>query len=138
MLSKSLFLAAFTFGAIALGGDTPFLTYSCTCGHPAASYQFELQFHDDNSAEEVDWASPLNRTTVTFQKQSRDLVTVQMTDGLPVLAQTTPQHFSFSAPLSTDQFNFAMGVDPLTIHGGDMLNLTCVREKPENESASRR
>jgi hypothetical protein len=137
MLSKITFLLAFSVGAIAFAGDTPFLLYNCTCGHPAESYQFQLQFHDDNTVEEADWQSPFARTTVTFQKQSHDLVTVTMTDGLPVVAQTAPQHFSFSAPLSTDQFNFAMGVDPLTIRGGDMLNLSCVRA-PSTDDISRR
>jgi hypothetical protein len=132
ILTLGFFLGSHAFGSIAdHGGDTPFLKYLCTYGRPSEDKVFEVQFYDDAIPEVVEWTSPLSRTKMRFEKMSRESVVVQITSGMPLVAHVTPEEFRFTAPLTTEKFDFSMGINPLTIKGGDVMNLNCAREKRE-------
>lgn len=122
-----LLLTLFT--APAFGGDdTPFF-FLCTYGKAkAAGKGFLLKFKDDDSAESLVWKSEdWKGTEIRFDKQSRQIVSVKLTTGMPLIGTALPEEYRFSAPLSGGHFDFSflqrlVGVAPET------RMLLCVQE----------
>jgi hypothetical protein len=130
-LLAMVMLSTFRATAAAPGGDTPFLSYECTYGRPSEDRIFLLRLHNDSVPEILEWKSPLSRTVIRFEKNTKESVQVYIKTGAPVVAHVSPEEFRFTAPLTTESFDFAMGMRPLSFKGGDVLNLVCVKGKSE-------
>lgn len=122
----TLFIALF-FAASAFAGDTPFWNFHCTLGSPMERQEFDLAFQH-SLPDVVEWQSLLGRTKMQFERVSTDTVSVIINTGLPVLAQATPHQFRFTAPLTTPQFDFSMGVNAVGMAEGDMFTLVCLKQ----------
>ncbi len=114
----------------AAGGDTPFLKYDCSVFTTTDQASFYLEFANDNQKEIQSWSSHLKRTKIRFEKQDKDHLSVNVITGIPLVGYATPEQYRFSAPLTTDQFDFVITLKE-PVKDGTRLSLQCVKWKEE-------